>query len=143
MTILPPYISSAGVPRTTTRASAGSSALIERDGGADAGSGDEVVAAGVADLGQRVVLGADGDGDGPWPHSPRNAVSMPYAPACTLKPCASHERDELGAGVAFFVREFRVRVDLARDADEFVARGIDGGCARCFAASMASVMAQA
>ena len=64
-TSLPECPSSAGVPSRTTRPAGRVGRghdLVQREERADAGRRDDVVAAGVADAGQRVVLGADRDG---------------------------------------------------------------------------------
>ena len=58
MSTLPPPPSSAGVPRTTTRPPSSSATRGGGQAGAEAGGGDDVVPAGVADLGQGVVLAA-------------------------------------------------------------------------------------
>ena len=74
---LPPYISSAGVPRMTTRASAGAIAPMR-----PIAAPTPAVAirlwpqacpiSGSASYSAQMAIVA-----GPWPHSPRNAVSMP------------------------------------------------------------------
>ena len=59
--ILPPPPSSAGVPMTRTVSPRSSATSARAMPAPDGGGGDDVVAAGVADAGQRVVLGADDD----------------------------------------------------------------------------------
>ena len=56
--ILPPPPSSAGVPSTRTVSPMSSATAASARPGADGGGGDDVVPAGVADVGQGVVLGA-------------------------------------------------------------------------------------
>ena len=61
MRILPPPPSSAGVPRTRTFRPIWSATAARAKPGPHRARGDDVVAAGVPDVGQRVVLGADRD----------------------------------------------------------------------------------
>ena len=57
----------------------------ERQRGPERGGTDDVVATGVTDSGQGVVLRADGDVQRSRPEPPTRAVSMPAAPRSTSK----------------------------------------------------------
>ena len=64
---LPPPPSSAGVPTTFTVSPRSSATAARARAAPTAAGGDDVVAAGVTDPGQGVVLGAEGDGQRPVP----------------------------------------------------------------------------
>ena len=115
--------------------------LDERDGRPDACRRDQVVPAGVADVRERVVLGADGDGDGAVPPLAAERRLHAVDAGLDIEPLRLDERDELADGVVLLEREFGMRMDLTRDADELVGnvvdraagavlRGIDAGAGR-------------
>ena len=77
----PPFTSSAGVPITVIVRSTSSATALRPSAGADRSRRDQVVAAGVADAGQRVVLGADARrAAGPSRSAARNAVGRSQMP---------------------------------------------------------------
>ena len=97
----------------------------QRRRGADSDGRDEVVAAGVANLRQRVVLGADGNRHGPAP--PLAAERRVDAIRVLLhgEALRFEEWHELRVRVVLLERQLRVCVNLARDADEVAGDGID------------------
>ena len=72
------------------------------DGGADSGCGDEVVAACVADLGQGVVLRADGNGRrAVTPLGPKRRFNIVDTTIDAREAVRLEERHELGDGMMF------------------------------------------
>ena len=123
---LPQPRSSAGVPSTRTRPGSARAQRRERDPRADARGRDQVVAAGVADLGQRVVLGEHRDaGRRSAPNSAANAVGSPYAPVVTSSPAPRSAATSSAAREALLERELGPRVDLAREAHQIAAHALD------------------
>ena len=124
---LPPPRSSAGVPSMRTRPGKRARERRERERGAERRGGDQVVAAGVADAGQRVVLGeqrhagaaraAELGGEGRL---------EPVGARLDAQPAFAQRGYEQRRRLAFFERQLRMRMDRARDAQQRLARRLDG-----------------
>ena len=126
--ILPPPPSSAGVPRISTRPP---ELVGQRGGGqagAEAGGGDDVVAAGVADAGQGVVLAQHGDRRARrTPARAANAVSSPAAERVDGQALALEDPGEQVVGEVLLEAELGVRVDLVRHVEQHVGPPVDLG----------------
>ena len=128
MRILPPPPSSAGVPSTRTVMPRSSATRGQAQAGADRRGGDDVVAAGMADAGQGVVLGADrhhqrpgpglgAEGGGQVGRPPPVTANPPSASASAVQ-AAAWSSSKAVSGWAWMVW-------LSCDQD--VERGVDGG----------------
>ncbi len=123
--ILPPYSSSAGVPRMTMRASPGSSARVSA-----AAAPTPTVAMRLWPQACPISGSASYSAQMPMVDrsmSPLAAEGRLHAAGVLLhrEPLRREERHELRVRVVFVHRQLGMRVDLARDADEVARNGID------------------
>jgi len=100
---------------------------LEAERAAEAGGGDQVMSAGVADLRQRVVLAQVSDRDGPF--APARAKGGVEAEGGALNGKAPRLQavGEQCAGARLLHRELGMRVDVEGDVDQVIAGGGDGG----------------
>ena len=83
----------------------------QTDAGADAGDGDQIVTAAVANAGQGVVFGEVGDTRGAVPPVAVNAVGSPATPRSTAETTRGEEVGASGARLHFFQGGLGVIVD--------------------------------
>ena len=132
MICLPLPRSSAGVPRKTISPGSSSATAASAIAAPTPGRGHRVVAAAVAEPGQRVVLGEDPD---PRPGArrvrrariARIAVGRLPAGCSTVEPVPGERLGDPGRGVVLLEGRLRVGVDPVRQVEDLVARGLDGG----------------
>ena len=93
---------------------------------ADGRGGDDVVTAGMSDIRQRVVLGADTDDQ--RAAAVVGAKRGVQAARCRgdLEAALGHQRLRLGAAAVFGEREFRLGVNGVRQLDQIVTASLDG-----------------
>ena len=100
--------------------------LGQRQRGADRGSGDDVVPAGMSDPGQRVVLGADADDQRAAAEVGAERGVQPAGRRGDLETVLGDQRLRLGAAAVFAEREFRLGVNRVRQLDQIAAASLDG-----------------
>ena len=99
---------------------------LEADGACHAAGGDEVVAAGVADLGEGVVLAEVGDGDGAFaPAGGEGGLEAESAALDGEAACFESVGEEPGSA-GLLEGELGVAVDVEADLGELGARVFDG-----------------
>ena len=99
--------------------------LSQRQRGADCGGRDDVVAAGVSDLRQRVVLGANADDQRTAAVvGPKRGV-QPAGRGGDLEAVFGDQRLCLGAAAVFGEREFGLGVDRVRQFDQLATAPVD------------------
>ena len=125
MRILPPPPSSDGVPSTRTVMPRSSASGARAEGGTDGRRGDHVVAAGMADLGKGVVLGADRDRERSGPGTRGERGRQVADPALDGEAGIGERLGAPGRRLLLLEAELRVAVDHPRQPDQLAAGALD------------------
>ena len=123
---LPPKRSSAGRAQIAHPPGERAVQFGKRQRGAEAGGGDDVVAAGMADAGQGVVFGEDGDRRTAILSELRR-IGGRQAECFFLRgePVTLHGPDEVAGRLELLERQFGFAVDEVAEAEQLIAHGVD------------------
>ena len=102
----------------------------ERDAGTDAGGADDVVAASVADAGQRVVLAADDDVRPCRSAAADERGGKIECRRVDLNTVPSERLRQLTGGEVFLVAQLGPGMDRVAEVREVLSDAVDGGCGR-------------